>query len=35
VDDVIVSHLHYVVLPGHDPLVMERLRKVADGIVEL
>ena len=24
-----------LILPGHDPLVMERLRKVADGIVEL
>jgi glyoxylase-like metal-dependent hydrolase (beta-lactamase superfamily II) len=24
-----------LVLPGHDPLVLERLRRVADGIVEL
>ena len=24
-----------LILPGHDPLVMERLRKVADGIGEL
>jgi glyoxylase-like metal-dependent hydrolase (beta-lactamase superfamily II) len=24
-----------LVIPGHDPLVLERLRRVADGIVEL
>jgi glyoxylase-like metal-dependent hydrolase (beta-lactamase superfamily II) len=24
-----------LILPGHDPLVLERLRRVADGIVEL
>jgi len=24
-----------LILPGHDPLVLERLRKVGDGIVEL
>jgi hypothetical protein len=24
-----------LVLPGHDPLVLERLTKVGDGIVEL
>jgi hypothetical protein len=24
-----------LVLPGHDPLVLERLRKVGDGIVEM
>ena len=24
-----------LILPGHDPLVLERLRLVADGIVEL
>jgi hypothetical protein len=24
-----------LVLPGHDPLVLERLKKVGNGIVEL
>jgi len=24
-----------LVLPGHDPLVLERLKKVGDGIVEM
>jgi hypothetical protein len=24
-----------LVLPGHDPLVLERLKRVGDGIVEL
>ena len=24
-----------LILPGHDPLVLERLEKVGDGIVEL
>jgi len=24
-----------MVIPGHDPLVLERLKKVGDGIVEL
>jgi glyoxylase-like metal-dependent hydrolase (beta-lactamase superfamily II) len=24
-----------LILPGHDPLVFDRLRKVGDGIVEL
>jgi glyoxylase-like metal-dependent hydrolase (beta-lactamase superfamily II) len=24
-----------LIVPGHDPLVLERLRPVADGIVEL
>lgn len=30
-----LASAHELILPGHDPLVMERLRKVADGIVEL
>jgi hypothetical protein len=24
-----------LIVPGHDPLVLERLKKVGDGIVEL